>query len=88
MSFRFVPSTSIPEWMAEKVAYQAHKRGCGAFDGGSGNRGVPAPKFEGRHRQNDLVWVSIHIADLCNALEVTPQQIANERKAGPPDGGE
>jgi hypothetical protein len=70
----FVRSTDVPEWLAEKVARVGHKRGCGAFDGGA-NRAVPAPKFEGSHRGHDIVWASIHIADLCNALGITPEDI-------------
>ena len=30
---KFVPSTAIPDWMAEAVAKQAHQRGCGSFNG-------------------------------------------------------
>ena len=73
---RFVRSTDVPDWMAEKVAYVSHKRGCGAFDGGHANRAVPAPKFEGSHRGHDVTWASIHIADLCNALGITPDYLA------------
>ena len=72
----FVPSTEIPDWMAEKVAKWAHQRGCGSFDGGR-NRTVAPPRFADDHRTSDMVWASIHIADLCNALKVTPEQIAD-----------
>lgn len=70
---RFVPSTAIPEWMAEMVAKTAHKRGCSSFDG---RRIVAAPKFTDQHRKADLLWASIHLSDICNALKITPEQIA------------
>jgi len=70
---RFASSRAVPDWMAERVARVAHRRGCGTFDG---RRIVPASRFEGDHRGHDVTWASIHIADLCNALGVTPDQLA------------
>lgn len=73
--FAFVPSTAIPDWMVEKVAKTAHSRGCGSFDGGR-NRAVAPPRFVDSHRDLDLVWASIHLADICNSLKITPDQLA------------
>jgi hypothetical protein len=66
--------------MAEKVAQHAHRRGCGSFDG---VRAVPAERFDGSHKAHDVVWASIHIADLCTALGITPGQIETLAAADP-----
>lgn len=66
----FVSSKAVPDWMAERVAYHAHRRGCGSFDGGSGNRSHPAPQFVDSHKAHDVVWASVHIADVCTALNI------------------
>jgi hypothetical protein len=68
----FVSSRDIPDHLAEPVAYTAHRRGCGSFNG---TKPVPAPKFEGTHRAADILYARIHIADLCGALHVTPAQL-------------
>lgn len=73
----FVSSRDVPDDMAEKVARTAHVRGCGSFDGGCGNRLHNAPPFVDSHKRTDVVWASIHIADLCNALKITPDQLAD-----------
>jgi hypothetical protein len=66
--------------MAEKVAKHAHRRGCGSFDG---RRSVPAERFDGSHKAHDVVWASIHIADLCTALGITPGQIETLANTNP-----
>jgi hypothetical protein len=76
----FVSSRDVPDGMAEAVARVAHHRGCGSFDGGSGNRLHNAPPFEGSHRRQDVVWASVHIADLCNALKVAPKELLDLAK--------
>ena len=79
----FVSSRDVPDSMAEAVARVAHHRGCGSFDGGSGNRLHAAPPFEGSHRRQDVVWASVHIADLCNALKVTPKELLDLARRTP-----
>jgi hypothetical protein len=68
----FVSSRDIPDHLAEPLAYTAHLRGCGSFNG---TRPVPPPRFEGQHRANDILYARIHIADLCAALRITPTDL-------------
>jgi hypothetical protein len=68
----FVSSRDIPDHLAEPLAYTAHRRGCGSFNG---TKPVPAPKFEGQHRAADILNARIHIADTCNALRITPTDL-------------
>jgi len=68
----FVSSRDIPNHLAEPMAHVAHKRGCGSFNG---TKPVPAPKYEGSHKDRDILYARIHIADLCGALHITPAQL-------------
>jgi hypothetical protein len=70
----FVSSKAVPAWMSERVAEHAHRRGCGTFDGGA-NRSRPAPPFRDGHKAHDVVWASVHIADLCGALHISIDQL-------------
>lgn len=72
----FVSSTDVPDWMAEKVAQVAHQRACSVFDGGTANRFMPTEPFQGEHRELDMVWASIHVADVCTALGITVAQLS------------
>lgn len=76
---KFVASTAFPDWMVEKVARVAHSRGCGSFNG---ERPVAPPRFAGDHRRSDMVRVSINLSDICNALHITPGQIADWTQGG------
>ena len=66
--WKFVSSGDIPPEITEPIAIWAHKRGCGAFDG---QRAVAGPAFNGSHRKHDQIMASISVADLCNALHIT-----------------
>jgi len=68
----FISSTSIPPEIVAAVARFAHKRGCGSFNG---VRAVRPEAFEGHHRSRDLVLASINVADLCNALQLSPDDL-------------
>lgn len=68
----FVSSRDIPDHLAEPVAHTAHLRGCGSFNG---TKPVPPPRFEGQHCAVDILNASIHIADLCGALRITPADL-------------
>lgn len=74
----FVTSTSVPDDLVEEVARFAHRRGCDSFDGGM-NKPRRAPSFTGTHKANDMLWASVHIADLCNVLQVTPEALLSLR---------
>jgi hypothetical protein len=68
----FVSSNDVPACIAEKVAVESHRRGCATFDG---RRFVGGPAFDGSHRSLDSTWAAIHVADVCNALGLTPAQL-------------
>lgn len=73
--WKFVSSKDIPAEMAEAVAHWGHKRGCGVFNG----RGTSSEPFKGAHRDSDMVWASIHVADVCNALHITVGRLLEDQ---------
>lgn len=68
----FVSSRDIPPDLAEPLAYTAHRRGCGSFNG---TKPVPPPQFQDTHRATDILYARIHLSDLCNALRITPSDL-------------
>jgi hypothetical protein len=70
---QFVTSSDIPLWMCERVATVTHRRVC---QDGDKIVHIPRGTAHNSHRYVDILNARLHITDVCNALTITPEDLA------------
>ena len=65
-----VGSTPVPNWMAERVAFQLHLRNCVPAASSAA-----APQFAGPHKTSDVHSAGHAIADVCSALQISLEDL-------------
>ncbi len=70
---QYVASSEMPLWMCERVATTTHRRECPDAD-----RILPTYRsaMDTSHRYIDILNARLHLTDICNALTITPQDLA------------
>lgn len=64
-----VLATMTPD-LIRRAVERRHRRECSAFDGGTANRHVPAPRFTGQHAWRDVFVFTQALRDYLDALGV------------------
>ena len=71
-----VGSTPVPNWMAERVAFQLHLRNCVPAASSA-----EAPQFTGPHKTSDVLSAGNAIADVCKALSISLEDLHEVSRA-------
>ena len=71
-----VGSTPVPNWMAERVAFQLHLRDCVPAASSA-----EAPQFAGPHKTSDVLSAGNAIADVCRALQISLEDLHEVSRA-------